>query len=362
MKDKIRGSLIGGAAGDALGYTIEFMGEYGIFSRYGKDGIQSYELDPYSGKAVISDDTQMTLFTAFAVIAERCCAGSGGRFDDLRSYLSLAYQDWYDTQELSFKEVRRSGIYSEKFIKYPDSMLPVMLKNIPELFYRRAPGITCLSALYHRRSDTDSSEEVKSFIASKINNSKGCGGVMRVAPIGMIKGRTIEEINIEGAEAAAVTHNHSLGYISAAVFSHIINRIIFPVGSMTLKEIVEEARDTAARLFADDENIEEMVNVIDKAIELSENSEPDLDNIHLLGEGWVGEEALAIALYCSLKYENDFSKALIASVNHKGDSDSTGAITGNIVGAICGYEAMEQKWKDNLELSDLIINIADMLC
>lgn len=164
MKDKIRGSLIGGAAGDALGYTIEFMGEYGIFSRYGKGGIQSYALDPYSGKAVISDDTQMTLFTAFAVIAESCCAGSGGKYDDLRSYLSLAYQDWYDTQELSFKEVRRSGIYSEKFIKYPDSMLPVMLKNIPELFYRRAPGITCLSALYHRRNDTDSSEAIEIYL------------------------------------------------------------------------------------------------------------------------------------------------------------------------------------------------------
>ncbi len=362
MKDKIRGSLIGGAAGDALGYTIEFMGEYGIFSRYGKDGIQSYALDPYSGKAIISDDTQMTLFTAFAVIAERCCTDCGGRCGDLRSYLNLAYQDWYDTQELSFKEVGRSGIYSEKFIRYPESMLPVMLKNHPELFYRRAPGITCLSALYHRRSETNNGEEIKSFIASKINNSKGCGGVMRVAPIGMIKGRTIEEINIEGAEAAAVTHNHSLGYIPAAVFGHIINRIIYPTDSMTLRQIIEEARDTAARLFADDENIEKMVNIIDKAIQLSENSEPDLDNIHRLGEGWVGEEALAIALYCSLKYENDFSKALIASVNHKGDSDSTGAITGNIVGAICGYEAMEQKWKDDLELSDLIINIADMLC
>ena len=137
MRDKIRGSLIGGAAGDALGYTIEFMGEYGIFSRYGKGGIQSYALEPYSGKAVISDDTQMTLFTAFAVIAERCCAGSGGRYDDLRSYLSLAYQDWYDTQELSFKEVRRSGIYSEKFIKYPDSMLPVMLKNVYNYYVQR---------------------------------------------------------------------------------------------------------------------------------------------------------------------------------------------------------------------------------
>ena len=62
--DKIRGCLFGGAVGDALGYPVEFMGEKAIFSQYGNRGIQEYELDPVSGKALISDDTQMTLFTA----------------------------------------------------------------------------------------------------------------------------------------------------------------------------------------------------------------------------------------------------------------------------------------------------------
>ena len=362
MNDKIRGSLIGGAVGDALGYAVEFIGEHGIFSRYGKDGITDYSIDPYCGKAVISDDTQMTIFTAYAVIAENCRAGKGGRNDNLRSYLDLAYQDWYDTQEKSFQQVRKEGYFSEKYIHYPDLLQPVLPKNFPGLFYRRAPGLTCLSALHSRRRQIERNEEVESFIASKLKNSKGCGGVMRVAPIGMLKGRSIEEINIEGAEAAAVTHSHSLGYIPAAVRSHVINRIIYPVGDMTLKDIIEEARDTSSKLFADDENIEAMVDIIDRAIELSENHNSDLDNIHRLGEGWIGEEALAIALYCSLKYQNDFSKAITVSVNHKGDSDSTGAITGNIVGAICGYEAIEQKWKDNLEMSDLIISIADMLC
>ena len=62
MKDlnKIKGSLIGGAVGDALGYAVEFMNENGIFSRYGKTGITRYA----NGFERISDDTQMTLFTA----------------------------------------------------------------------------------------------------------------------------------------------------------------------------------------------------------------------------------------------------------------------------------------------------------
>ena len=62
--DKIRGCLFGGTVGDALGYPVEFMGEKAIFSQYGDKGIQEYKLDPVSGKVLISDDTQMTLFTA----------------------------------------------------------------------------------------------------------------------------------------------------------------------------------------------------------------------------------------------------------------------------------------------------------
>lgn len=86
-----------------------------------------------------------------------------------------------------------------------------------------------------------------------------------------------------------------------------------------------------------------------------------MDNIHRIGEGWVGDEALAIAIYCALKYQEDFSKGIIAAVNHKGDSDSTGSITGNILGTWIGFEKIEQKWKDDLELYSVILKTADKL-
>ena len=105
-----------------------------------------------------------------------------------------------------------------------------------------------------------------------------------------------------------------------------------------------------------------MTAIIDKAVRLSENDADDLDNIHALGEGWVAEETMAIAIYCALKYQNDFSGAIIVSVNHKGDSDSTGAVTGNILGAMVGYDAIEDKWKKDLELHDVILELADDLC
>lgn len=66
--------------------------------------------------------------------------------------------------------------------------------------------------------------------------------------------------------------------------------------------------------------------------------------------------------YLSGSYENDFDKALRAAVNHNGDSDSTGAVCGNILGAYLGYHAIPQKYKECLELHDQIMDTADQLC
>ena len=52
---------------------------------------------------------------------------------------------------------------------------------------------------------------------------------------------------------------------------------------------------------------------------------------------------------------------MIAAVNHGGDSDSTGAVTGNILGAAVGYEAIPQFFKEDLELHDVILHMADDL-
>ena len=94
---------------------------------------------------------------------------------------------------------------------------------------------------------------------------------------------------------------------------------------------------------------------------LAASNTEDLDAIHELGEGWVAEETLAIAVFCALRHEHDFGRAVIAAVNHKGDSDSTGAVTGNILGAYLGYDAIPERFRRNLELHDVIVEIADDL-
>ena len=85
----------------------------------------------------------------------------------------------------------------------------------------------------------------------------------------------------------------------------------------------------------------------------------DTDAIRMLGEGWTADEAFAIAIYSCLKYSNSFEDAVVCAVNHDGDSDSTGAIAGNIMGALLGYQNIPSYYKDNVELNEVIVEIAD---
>ena len=68
LNDKFKGCLLGGASGDALGYPVEFLKYEQIQSLYGRDGIQIYSLT--DNTALISDNTQMTLYTANGILCE----------------------------------------------------------------------------------------------------------------------------------------------------------------------------------------------------------------------------------------------------------------------------------------------------
>ncbi|MDO4563497.1 MAG: TIGR02452 family protein [Clostridia bacterium] len=350
--DKIKGSMIGGAAGDALGYAVEFLFIDEILNKYGKAGITEYQLDYKSKKALISDDTQMALFTANGILfgeTRGCMRGIGGA---PYMYMPNSYQDWLITQ----KEDYLQSI--EKQPKYRYGRISWLL-DVPELHSSRAPGNTCLSSLREQKDNPCSD-----YIAEPINDSKGCGGVMRVAPLGLWNryGSDIKALDYEAARISAITHGHSLGYMTSSVLVHIINRIVFSEEKKVLKEIVTEAIETVADVFKTDKHIDELKNIVNMAVELSENTDTDINNITKLGAGWVAEETLAIAIYCSLKYQNDFSKGIIAAVNHSGDSDSTGTVAGNILGALVGYNNIESKWKTNLELFDVISEMATDLC
>lgn len=349
-RDKVLGCIFGGAIGDALGYPVEFMDEAEIFATYGPNGIQDFDLDPNTGKALISDDTQMTLFTANGLLSGESSGKMWKTHWKPRNAVAAAYWDWLATQKYA-----SHGILPD-FDNVEGNTC--WLVYVPELYSLRAPGNTCINALNERGERLD---EVDDYIRDPLNNSKGCGGVMRVAPLALKFHGNIEWLDKEAAQIAAITHGNSLGYLPASILVHIINRLAYAEGDVDLVAVVDEACDTVASLFKEDPNLDYLLSLIEKAIDLSNNGIDDLENIHQLGKGWVGEEALAIAVYCALKYSNDFSSAIKAAVNHVGDSDSTGAITGQIMGALLGYSRIDDRWKNDLELFEVILEIANDL-
>lgn len=324
-----RGCIIGGAIGDALGSPVEFLKSEQINQEYGTAGITNL-VCAESGFAEITDDTQMTLFTAEGIL--RAKTNSTKNASNQRNMaVYQAYQRWLVTQG-----DQKNDLFSAFYNGW--------LLEIEELYARRGPGNTCLTSLSSGKPGT---------IAEPINNSKGCGGVMRVAPVGLFyPAQNAFQI---AADFAALTHGHPSGYLSAGTFALIIALI---VNGCDIKTAVNYS---LKELESYDRNQECMLK-LKQALELSDSSVDDLRAIKQLGEGWVGEEALAVAVYCALKYD-DIKTALIAAVNHGGDSDSTGAITGNILGAYWGLGCIPPGWLQKIELREVLLQMADdLLC
>lgn len=334
--DRVRGCMLGGAIGDALGYQIEF--EIGVLPRQ----ITRFK----NGKGIVSDDTQMTLFTANALLWRETRQTLRGIAMLPQGAIMLAYFDWLGTQQ-----------------KVPEHDNISWISKIPELNIIRDPGRTCLSALEERFNGDDN----YLLLDEPINDSKGCGAVMRVAPIGLyVRSDKVGEV---AAYSAAITHGHPLAILSAFVMAKIISHIVSE--DIEIDDAVKSAifdmekwqpdyyknnRRHTLNWATEKDELKELINLARK---LAREKRDDQEAIKQLGEGWVAEEALAIAIYSAVKYKDSFEDAVIAAVNHDGDSDSTGAIAGNIIGAKLGFQAIPKFYADNIELKDTILELAD---
>lgn len=320
------GCLLGGAVGDALGAPVEFWSLARIRSRCGVAGVREY-LPAYGRLGAITDDTQMTLFTAEGLIrADNRTRRAGGAGIKL-ACVHQAYLRWLETQggrpRYPSAEVRGSYLLGQ-----------------PGLNSARAPGNTCLSAL---RSG------VAGAVTTPINDSKGCGGVMRVAPAGITRHSPETAFRL-GADLAAITHGHPSGFLSAGFLAAMIAAIIT---GASLADAVAHARAELTRR----PNHAECLSAVDHALALAASAPVASATVEQLGGGWTGEEAIAIALFCSLT-ATSFEDAVSLAVSHSGDSDSTGAITGNILGALWGVDTIPLRWLDSLELRALIEEVA----
>ena len=277
----------------------------------------------------------MTLFTVEGLLRALTTARYSRGEPDYFNALRCSYLSWLKTQCLWYAD--------PEYALHTDGWLV----NIEGLHQRRAAGRTCLRALCE---DT--------FLENNIanNNSKGCGGVMRAAPAGLLAARITDDYVTAakrafdiGCTAAAVTHGHPSGYYSAGVLASVIATII---SGGTIEDGIRISLGFLDGCSGADETREAVQAAVD--LWLNTSVAPSHETVESLGGGWVAEEAIAISLYCALVAGNNFARGVRLAVNHSGDSDSTGSITGNLLGAKLGERAIPSYWLNGLELVDVI--------
>ncbi|WP_241844210.1 ADP-ribosylglycohydrolase family protein [Kitasatospora sp. CB01950] len=318
FSERVRGSLLGGALGDALGWSVEFLHLDNIRRQYGSSGLT--ELADGDRDGHITDDTQMTLFTAEGLLR-------GGRRRDLHA----AYRRWLETQR-------------QKRPILPDGWLAAQ----PFLYASRAPGNACMSGVV-----LDYREAAPFGQEGPVNpQSKGCGTVMRSAPFGLV-GQGPDEAFGRAALAAQLTHGHPTGYLAAGAFAALIARV---AAGMPLREAVSATLEQLAALPLHAETVQ----ALRRAVRVADEGPGSPESVERVGLGWIAEECLAIAVYAALVTANP-RDALVLSVNHSGDSDSTGAVCGNLVGAMYGVSALPADWCALVEGRDVLLQVADDL-
>ncbi len=310
---RLHASLLGGALGDSLGAEIEFLSLDMIRRQY-PEGIT--DLPPHQGlRGAITDDTQMTLFTAEGIIRAHVRNALKG-ISHAPSVVHHALLRWHRTQGGQPRvQTDDIGLISDR-----------------RLWGRRAPGNTCLSAL----------AESQKYGAPARNHSKGCGTIMRVAPVALMVPR--EQVRSMAIETSAFTHGHPTGQLAAAAWAEMLADVA------TGSKLEETAAATAAQ-YARLEGGQETARAIRKALDAPRDGAPE--TVESLGGGWIAEDALSIALYACVTGES-FDETLQIAVLHGGDSDSTGAIAGNMIGLIDPAAALNHRWASVIEGADIM--------
>ena len=312
-KDHFRGCLLGGATGDAKGYAV-------------REG----------GKDLISDNTQLTIFTVDGMIWADMRARRKGVYAYVPC-LFYSYQKWYYTQTGGLSDKDYGFILNGEVLRHD------------ELFARRGEGVTSLNAL------ASSIKNSYGTIESRINNLNRAGCVIRTAPIGLYFAHDPDMAFRIGCESAALTHGHTQAIMSAGYMAALIAHLAQG------KSLTEAAEAALQKLDESDFSDPKPGELIRLALDLAGTETPPRKAIESIGEGWNAPETAAIATYLASRFQDDFEAAIDAATDFNGNTDSIAPATGNIVGCIVGSLEIPADWILDLEMAGLIIHGADLL-
>ena len=329
------GCLLGGAVADALGASVEGLNLTEIHELYGTDGLRDYT-EIFGRKGAVTACTQLVLFTAEGVLRAKVKAEESSTSLAIVAPVYNAYQRWLATQDGICDATLFKGFGGGHLIRWP------------ELYHDRHAEPCCLDALSDGRLGQP---------GSPINDNRGCGAAVRMAPLGLfycsesifraLDPKTADDTVFTAAcQLAALTHGHPDAFLAAACQALLIFRLIrgdelYDAVQNTLTILVQHPRHEPCR-----SRLEEVLTGAHGT------SMPDNQN-HM-----TASHVLAQAIRCALDANGDFSRGVLAAVNMGGPSAGRGALVGQLLGARLGRGSIPESWLLQLELYDLISEIS----
>ncbi|MGE5418488.1 MAG: ADP-ribosylglycohydrolase family protein [Accumulibacter sp.] len=312
LLEKIRGTFIGLAVGDALGRYLEGLATDLIY-------LEEYASEDFDkpGVGFISDDTQLTMGLSFSII---------------------------DKGGLNPNHI--AGIYAHTKIVGPGKATLDALKK----YKQSTPWYACGTV------------------------SAGNGVAMRSSPIGIYYRDEYEALRLASMLQAIITHNDPMVIASGIVTALAVrltinmksgyldtleNKIKFLKALAESIKGIEDGEDYRTRNTKETDTLYNRINftipdMLKKNITLNEADRIFWSGAYVL-------ESLPFALFAFLRTPSEFNKVLLDGVNFSHDSDTVGAIACGLAGAYNGRGVIDSKFTDTLERRDDIEKMAEKM-
>ncbi|WP_456484721.1 ADP-ribosylglycohydrolase family protein [Desulfurobacterium sp.] len=300
---RIKGTVFGGAIGDALGTLTEEMDRETVKKNYGGAITDFVEPSPSSvcpflKKGQYSHETQMFLI-ALEMYAEK------GKIDE--------------------------EFYVEKLIEW--------VKD--EKNHRYPAGGHINAALAYKSGALPDDARVK---GTEID------GALPAVAAGLFRWDNSEEAYQEGSHLASIVYKDDILIDTAGLIAVAVSAI---TGERIFLEM-EEGKLHFLELLHSFSQVEIVKSYIDMVITTVKENIDELDELILrFGNGNFVLEPFALSLYIFLKWGKDFRKSLLRAVNaygeFGGDTDAIGFLTGALSGCYNGIDAIPKDWLRNIE-------------
>ena len=327
------GCLLGLAVGDAMGYTVDKKSWDEICEDYGPNGLLGYDL--VNGCAEITSYTQLAAFVCNGLLL----GAIRGNPDYYTKYMALSLREWAKSQQFR-------GNAEKTFC---------WVAQVPGMRRRYCMDTRMLDALARETLGTPEKPYFRSPFPGAVTAAIAVG--LAAAPLGL----DAQQVGRLGAEAVAFTHGDPEAFLSGAFLAAAIANILVEPGMPLIPLYTQTAEALEAQFGETYPQVTSITDKIRKAIALTRDPELTPLAAMTLLCCTTAAECLAGAVYASIIHAANFDEAMIVSVNHSGRSGAVGAITGALLGARLGDDALPEFYLESLEPTQILCELAQDL-